>query len=248
MKPGNILACLLALAMGACSATPTAAPTATPLPATPTLSATGAVENLHWFNTSAFLYHGSKNVYFDPVALSGDVPPADIIVVSHGHSDHFERASIKKIIGPRTTLIVSPNAYAAYEPFKDNLGIPATVLKEGENLEVDGVKIEAVPMYDGRNHQRTGGNAGFIVTIDGIRIYHAGDTQFFPELADIQCDIALYPVTSNADIERVVAVLQAKVLIFMHTSPNGSQTFADVYNQKGLPIQFVVPESGPYRP
>jgi L-ascorbate metabolism protein UlaG (beta-lactamase superfamily) len=242
------IACLLVLLLGACSTTPLPQPTSTPIPATPTLSAPDAVDNLHWFNTSAILYHGSQNIYFDPVALDGDLPAADIILVSHGHSDHFERASIKTIIGPNTTLIVSRNAYAAYEPFQEEIGIPATVLEEGKSIEVNGIQIEAVPMFDGRNHQRTGDNAGFIVTIDGVRIYHAGDTMFFPEMADLQCDIALYPVTTNDDIEQVVAVLQTKVMIFMHTSTSGSRAFANLYKVKNPAIQFILPASGPYTP
>jgi len=81
--------------------TPTSVPpTQTALPATSTPDPAVFLGNLHWFGTAAILYHGSQTIYFDPVGLSGSLPPADLILISHGHSDHWSIPDIKKVIGP----------------------------------------------------------------------------------------------------------------------------------------------------
>src|SRR5512136_2753980 len=90
-----LLFCLLAGSLTACAAPPTPAPTAIPTstpvppPPTPTASPAEAVSKLHWFGTSAILYNGSQKIYFDPITLAGTLPTADIILITHAHSDHW---------------------------------------------------------------------------------------------------------------------------------------------------------------
>src|SRR5512146_2684854 len=98
-------------------------PTETPVPPTATPSALDAVVRLHWFGTSAFLYNGSKVIYFDPVSLQGTLPKADIILVTHAHPDHYSVPDLQQIIGPNTRLIISSNVSTVYESDKDSLGI-----------------------------------------------------------------------------------------------------------------------------
>jgi L-ascorbate metabolism protein UlaG (beta-lactamase superfamily) len=240
--------CILVLGLAGC-ATPTPAPTATPVPATPTLSAATAVEHLHWFRHGSVLYHGSLNVYFDPVALEGDLPAADIILITHSHSDQWSVADLKKIIGPDTALIISPHVTTMYEQYKEELGgIEATVLAEGESTEVKGVKIEATHVVQPPRQQPAVGAVGYLVTIDNIRLYEAGDTAFFPEMANIQCDVAFYPFFQKDDVDQVVQVLPAREFFFVRTSTSGAQSFADLYNGMGLPIHFVAVGTGPYQP
>jgi L-ascorbate metabolism protein UlaG (beta-lactamase superfamily) len=117
-----------------------------------------AAGKLHGFGISSILYHGSKNIYFDPVLLDGAVPAADIILISHAHDDHVEMASLKKIITSETVLIISPNAAGFYDTHREEIGIPAVILNEGELTEVGAVTIQAVPAFDMQYHARgTGG-------------------------------------------------------------------------------------------
>ena len=109
--------CLLAGSLTACAAptlVPTAEPTSTPAPSTSTPCAADALSKLHWFGTSAILYNGSQKIYFDPISLTGTFPPADIILITHAHTDHWSVNDLKKIIGPKTTLIISPSVKVAY--------------------------------------------------------------------------------------------------------------------------------------
>ena len=207
------------------------------------------MSKLHWFGTSAFLYRGSQNIYFDPITLAGELPPADIILITHAHSDHWSVPDIKKIIGPNTVLVISPNVNAAYEASKDALGIPATVLKEGETTEVRGVSIQAVPAYDTGAHPRENGGAGYIVAVDGVRIYHAGGTAAYPEMAQYHCDVALIPVYGMAATNEMVKVIPAKVFILEHTSIYAVQALITAFTKDfGGQKTFAILQPGPNGP
>jgi L-ascorbate metabolism protein UlaG (beta-lactamase superfamily) len=202
---------------------------------------------LHFFGTAAFLYNGSRIIYFDPVTLGGSLPKADLILVTHGHSDHWSVPDIQKIVGPNTTLIIGPNV--PYETSKAEIGAPATILREGETIDVNGVKIEAVPAYDTSFHPREAGGVGFIVSVDGIRIYHAGGTAAYPEMAQYTCDVAMIPAYSKALAQAMAEIIPAKVIIFMHTSYYGSKALSDVIAQDiGGGKTFVALQDGPYNP
>lgn len=97
------------------------------------------------------------------------------------------------------------------------------VVRPGDTLSIGRVRIEAVPAYNiNKNfHPKANGWLGFVVEIEDVRIYHAGDTDLIPEMKDIQTDIALIPVSGtyvmNAEeaVEAVKAI-QPKVAIPMH--------------------------------
>jgi len=97
------------------------------------------------------------------------------------------------------------------------------VVKPGDTLSLEGVKVEAVPSYnvDKNFHPKKNGWLGFIVEIEGVRIYHAGDTDFIPEMKDFRVDIALIPVsgtyvmTADQALKAVLA-MKPKLAIPMH--------------------------------
>jgi len=220
-----------------------AADTATPAPALPE-----AVSKLHWFGTSSILYHGSKNIYFDPVMLDGELPQADFILISHAHSDHVELESLKKIIGPGTILIISPNVQSFVQAHAHEVGVVPLILKEGEKAEFGNVNIEAVPAYDDQIHFRSTEGAGFVVTIDGERIYFAGGTRMFPGMAQIESDVTIYPWYRNADVLAAIDILPTKVLIPVHAGFSGVKAFVDVYGKEITRLKIVALEPGPYNP
>ncbi len=244
------LAGLLAMLAGcARSATPAPTatplpPTATPVPATPTASPQDAVAKLHWFGTSAFLYKGSKIIYFDPITLAGDLPQADIILVTHAHSDHWSVPDIEKIIGPHTTLVISPNVSSYYDQVKTDLGVPATVLAEGQTTEVDGISIQAVPAY-GNGHPRDAGGMGYLVSMDGLRLYMAGGTDAYPDMAKYTCDIAFVPVYSKDSAQAMAQVIPARIIVLEHTSYFAAKAVADLFTQSIPGKMFVALQDGP---
>ena len=88
------------------------------------------------------------------------------------------------------------------------------MVRPGDRLSVGGVGIEAVPAYNLQKsfHPREKGWLGFVVEVEGVRIYHAGDTDFIPEMASIRADIALLPVSGTYVMTAEEAVEAAKAI------------------------------------
>jgi len=172
-------------------------------------------KKIHWLGHDAFRIDASKIIYFDPFQISNG-PTADIILVSHDHFDHCSPEDIKKIQGPDTVIVTEKDS-------ANKLSGNVKVVKPGEKIEVEGVKIEAVPAYNvGKDfHPKANGWLGFIVEVDGVRIYHAGDTDFIPEMKEMNVDIALLPVsgvyvmTADQAVEAAKAI-KPKLAIPMH--------------------------------
>ena len=148
-------------------------------------------ENIHWLGHDGFRIDSEKIIYFDPYQIEAG-PRADLILVTHDHFDHCSPEDVAKIQGPQTTIVTE----------KDSAGKltgDVRVLKPGKTLNLDHVKIQGVPSYntDKDFHPRKNGWLGFVVEVAGIRIYHAGDTDFIPEMKDLNVDIALLPVSGT---------------------------------------------------
>jgi L-ascorbate metabolism protein UlaG (beta-lactamase superfamily) len=173
-------------------------------------------ENIFWLGHDSFRLTGEKVVYIDPWKLALDAVKADVILVTHEHRDHFSPDDIAKI-SQSGTVVVAPQSVAAKG------GVPVTVVKPGDKITANGVSIEVVPAYNPNKkfHPKNSGHVGYVVTLNGKRIYHAGDTDLIPEMTQIKCDIALLPVSGTyvmTAVEAIEAVhtLQPALAIPMH--------------------------------
>jgi L-ascorbate metabolism protein UlaG (beta-lactamase superfamily) len=157
------------------------------------------IANIHWLGHDSFRLDGSRTVYIDPWKLGADAPPADLILITHDHFDHFSAEDIALVEAPRTTLIGPASVTAQVD------GVTTVTLKAGETATVGDVTVTAVPAYNidkfrrpgEEYHPRAAGGLGYIVALDGRRIYHAGDTDAIPEMHDVRCDVALLPVSGT---------------------------------------------------
>ncbi|WOF16479.1 metal-dependent hydrolase [Methanoplanus sp. FWC-SCC4] len=178
---------------------------------------------LRWLGHSCFFIDGSKKILTDPFMPYGDFGCSpDIVAVTHGHSDHLgETLTLKR-------LTVCPNELAKYLSEK---GIETEPMNIGGSVEADGVKFTMVwashssEITDGDEKIYGGPAAGFVIDIDGVRIYHAGDTGLFSDMKLIRDmyhpDIALIPIGSRYTMgpsEAMVAAefVGAPVVIPMH--------------------------------
>jgi len=140
---------------------------------------------------------GDKVIHVDPVAQAADyaiLPKADLILVTHEHSDHFDLKAINLINAKGTACMVTGTVA---KELKDGI-----VLKNGEIKMVKGLKVEAVPAYN-LVHMRSpgipfhpkGAGNGYIVTFGNKRVYIAGDTENTPEMKSLkEIDIAFLPM------------------------------------------------------
>ncbi len=173
------------------------------------------VKKIEWLGHDGFRINASKTIYFDPFQITGG-PGAGLILISHDHFDHCSPEDVAKIQNEKTVIVTEPNS-------AKKLSGEIKTVKPGETLEIEGVKIEAIPSYntDKDFHPKKNNWLGFIVEVDGVRIYHTGDADFIPEMKSMKVDIALLPVSGtyvmNADqaIEAALAI-KPKVAIPMH--------------------------------
>jgi L-ascorbate metabolism protein UlaG (beta-lactamase superfamily) len=140
---------------------------------------------------------GDKVIHVDPVAQAADyaiLPKADLILVTHEHSDHFDLKAINLIKAKGTACMVTGTVA---KELKDGI-----VLKNGEIKMVKGLKVEEVPAYN-LVHMRSPGipfhpkgtGNGYIVTFGDKRVYIAGDTENTPEMKSLkEIDIAFLPM------------------------------------------------------
>lgn len=149
-------------------------------------------KKVHWLGHDGFRIDSEKIIYFDPYQIEAG-PQADLILISHDHFDHCSPEDVAKIQGPETIIVTEKDS-------AEKLTGDVRILKPGETLSLAGVTIQGVPSYntDKDFHPRKNGWLGFLVEVSGIRIYHAGDTDYIPEMKDLmKVDIALLPVSGT---------------------------------------------------
>ena len=167
-----------------------------------------------WLGHDGFRIDAGKTVYIDPYQIS-DGPRADLILITHEHFDHCSPDDVAKIQHSGSVIITEKDSAAT-------LSGDVRVVNVGETISVDDITVEAVPAYNTNKdfHPKSKGWLGFIVEIDGVKVYHAGDTDFIPEMKDFNTDIALLPVSGTyvmtAD-EAVEAALKAHTWVAIAT-------------------------------
>lgn len=179
--------------------------------------------------------HGSLEIYYDglsiqvdpvsgmgkPTDYAAEFPKADFILVTHEHGDHYDPTALDALQGENTLLIT--NARCA------EMRGAGIVMANGDSRELrQDIRLDAVPAYnysEGRTmFHPQGRDNGFILTIDGFRIYIAGDTEDIPEMAEIKdIDVAFLPVNQpyTMTVDQCVnaaRVILPKVLIPYHFS------------------------------
>lgn len=158
---------------------------------------------VEWLGHSGFRVSApGVTVYIDPYRVTDAAPRADLILVTHGHYDHFSPRDIQALSDRRTRLI-APAAVA------ERVGGRVLSIAPGEVIEPEhtrGLSVRAVAAYntskrdaDGRPfHAREAGWVGYDLNIRGERLYHAGDTDVIPEMDEVTgVDVALLPVSGT---------------------------------------------------
>lgn len=201
------------------------------------------VEKLHWLGHDGFRLDATGGpIYWDPFEISGG-PAASLILITHDHYDHCSPDDVAKIQGPDTVIVTEKQAAA-------KLSGQVKVVKPGDSLEAAGVQIRSVPSYntDKQFHPKSNAWLGFIITVDGVTIYHAGDSDFIPEMKDLDVDVALLPVSGTYVMTAEQAVQAALAIkpglaIPMHYGaivggPDDAATFAQALEGK-VPVKVL---------
>jgi len=138
---------------------------------------------LNFLGHSGFLISNpaGKTIAIDPYNISGNVPKADIILITHSHYDHCSIKDIEKIAKPRATIIIPADAQSKINKIKN---VEMEIVEPYDKLEFSNIKIETVPAYNIKKeyHPKRESWLGYIIKIDEVIIYHAGDTDKIPEM------------------------------------------------------------------
>jgi L-ascorbate metabolism protein UlaG (beta-lactamase superfamily) len=208
-----------------------------------------------WLGHDGFKLKKDKVVYIDPYQLKSAQEAADVVCVTHEHFDHLSVEDLKRVVTPRTTVVTIPACREAASGLKPKAVL---VVKPGDRVDVYGVAIEAVAAYNTSKFRSPGnpfhppadGKVGFVVGMGGIRIYHAGDTDEIPEMAQVAgVDVALLPVSGTyvmtaAEAVKACNAIRPKLAIPMHYGAIvGSPDDADAF-KKGAScrVEILAPE------
>lgn len=173
------------------------------------------IKKIKWLGHDGFRMDAEKTIYVDPYAISGG-PLADLILISHEHFDHCSPGDVAKIQGPCTVILTEPASAA-------KLSGDVRVMKPGDRVTIDGVSVEAVPSYntDKAFHPKENAWLGFIVEVEGVRVYHTGDSDFISEMKGMDVDIALLPVSGTyvmtaEEAVKAALAIRPKLAVPMH--------------------------------
>lgn len=159
-------------------------------------------------------------IYNDPIggaALYAGEPAPDLILITHQHDDHYDPQTLAALVKPGTKLVTNP---AVYGMLPVDLKAKATAIGNGETTTVSGLKIEAVPAYNTtkerlKYHPKGRGN-GYVLSLDGKRIYIAGDTEDIPSMRAMK-DIFIAFVPMNLPYTMTVDQAASAVAAFHPT-------------------------------
>lgn len=163
------------------------------------------LENIKVFTQSSICISGTKKLYFDPYGVPESFHDADIILITHSHYDHFSIEDILKVKHAETILIAPSDVIQKLGAYFTSDYLFA--VKPNQTLSVKGISIMTVPAYNDAKdfHPKVAGWVGYVVILDDVTYYVAGDTDAIKENETIKCDVALVPIGGTFTMNSVEA-------------------------------------------
>ena len=180
------------------------------------------LEKFTWYGQAALkIENNGQTIIIDPYKIPSE-EQADIVLITHSHGDHLSPEDISMVATESTKFVCPENCREILEAegYKN-----ITTVKPGDEITIEGLHIQAVPMYNvvkTKFHPKENNWTGYILDIGGVKVYHTGDIERMPELKSVQCDIVLLPLgqtyTMNSVEEAAEAALDtgAKLAIPIH--------------------------------
>jgi L-ascorbate metabolism protein UlaG (beta-lactamase superfamily) len=182
------------------------------------------LKSTHAYGSACVRIIHDKVIYIDPSCLLSEQTSvkADLILVTHSHDDHFSITTIQELCKESTKILGPKDCHD--ELINASLRFKVITLSPGDKATVDEITIEAIPAYnlESSAHPRSKDWLGYIITIEGVRIYHSGDTSFIPEMNGLKgIDIAILTVRDHymmngKQVVEAMASFKPKILIPVH--------------------------------
>lgn len=210
--------------------------------------------DIKWIAHSCFQIKAEeKIIYVDIGRYSKPSEKADLILITHSHTDHCDPDRVKRVL-KRDTLIVAPKDCASI------LGTNIKTLRPGEETTLGNIRIKAVEAYNNKRFRSPGNpfhpkgfGVGYLVTAHGKTIYHAGDTDFVPEMRQLgQVNVALLPTgdtytMDNAEAAEATVAINPKVAIPMHRWDTRPQDFKSAVEANSKVKVLILNQGEEYR-
>lgn len=190
-----------------------------------------------------------KVIYVDLEKYGEPSEKADLILVTHSHTDHCDPLKIEEV-RRKDTVVIAP------EDCVSKIGGSVKTLKPGEETTVDNIKVRAVEAYNykrfrspGIPYHPKGSGVGYLISVEGKTIYHAGDTDFIPEMRQLgQVDVALLPsgdtyTMDNTEAAEAALVINPRIAVPMHRWDTNPREFIKKV-EADSDIQVVVLKKG----
>mgnify|MGYP004604115391 FL=1 len=180
------------------------------------------LENIEVLYHSSIKISKNKVIYIDPFKIDKNYNDADIVFITHDHFDHYSEEDIDKVINENTTIIIPEELLTKILRKGINKNAVITVESNKEYM-VQGIKFETIPAYNTNKtfHPKENDWVGYIITLDGIRYYIAGDTDITEENRKVKCDVAFVPVggtytTDFKEAAQLINEIQPKIAVPIH--------------------------------
>ena len=180
------------------------------------------LENIEVLYHSSIRISKNKVIYIDPFKIDKNYNDADIVFITHDHFDHYSEEDIDKVINENTTIIIPKELLTKILRKGINKNAVITV-KSNKEYMVQGIKFETIPAYNTNKtfHPKENNWVGYIITLDGIRYYIAGDTDITEENRKVKCDVAFVPVGGTYTMDykeaaQLINEIQPKIAVPIH--------------------------------
>ncbi len=177
------------------------------------------IEYVRWLGHASFLFESNgRNIYVDPYKLDKPVKKADLIFITHPHFDHLSPEDIKLIAANQTKIFVPKDSVSKITHAN------ITGVEPNKVYEEAGIKISTIPAYNTAKerlamHPKENKWVGYVLDMDGKRVYHAGDTDEVPEMKGIRVDLALLPMGGTYTMTTNEMIDAAKKIKAKHVAP-----------------------------
>jgi len=192
-----------------------------------------------------------KVIAIDPYNISDNVPKADLILITHSHYDHCSIKDIERLTKEGTTIVVPADAQSKINKLEN---VEMQIIEAGDELEFSNTRIEAIPAYNVNKfrspgevfHPKREGWLGYLIKLDEVIIYHAGDSDKIPEMSRLSGYgkrgnefIALLPVSGKSVMDpdeaaEIASMISPDLVIPMHYGAGVAGTQEDAEHFKML--------------